>query len=77
MLTIKLMTGLGSSFETYLTMLSYKARNDNKLPNLQTFLSNLKNKKHCMKQTTKINLAQSQNTSSDSILLRGGSSLYT
>lgn len=29
MLTSKLMNGLGSSFETYLTMLSQKARDEN------------------------------------------------
>ena len=34
MVNIKLMNGLGSLFETYLTMLSQKARDENKLPNL-------------------------------------------
>ena len=44
MVTIKLMNSLGSSFETYLTMLSQKARDDNKLLDLQALLSNLKDK---------------------------------
>ena len=64
MVTIKLMNGLGSSFETYLTMLSQKARDDNKLPDLQALLSNLEDKERRMKQTTTVNLAQSQSTSS-------------
>ena len=59
MVTIKLMNGLGSSFETYLTMLSQKARDDNKLPDLQALLSNLEDEERRMKQTTKVNLAQS------------------
>ena len=74
MVTIKLMNGLGSSFETYLTMLSQKARDDNKLPDLQALLSNLEDDERRMKQTTKVNLAQSQNTSSGGVLSRGGSS---
>lgn len=50
MITIKLMNDLGSLFKTYLTMLSQKARNDNKLPNLQLLLSNPKDKKRHIKQ---------------------------
>ena len=34
MVTIKLIYGLGSSFKTYVTMLSQKTRDDNKLPDL-------------------------------------------
>ena len=75
-ITIKLINSLGSLFDTYLTMLSQKARDDNKLPNLQAFLSNLKDKEHCLKQITKINFTQSQSTSLGSILLRSGSSSY-
>ena len=74
MVTIKLMNGLGSSFKTYLTILSQKARDDNKLPDLQALLSNLEDKERCMKQTTKVNLVQSQNTSLGGISLRSGSS---
>ena len=74
MVTIKLMNGLGSSFETYLTMLSQKARDDNKLPDLQALLSNLEDEEHRMKQTTKVNLTQSQSTSLGGALSRGGSS---
>lgn len=59
--TIKLINGLYSLFETYLTMLSQKTRYNNKLPNLQAFLSNLEDKKCRIKQITKINFAQSQN----------------
>lgn len=75
MLTIKLMNNLGNLLETYLTMLSQKARDNNKFPNLQVFLSNLKDKKLCIKQTTQVNLAQSQNTGLSDILLRGGFNL--
>ena len=74
MVTIKLMNGLGSSFETYLTMLSQKARDENKLPDLPSLLSNLEDEERRMKQTTKVNLAQSQSTSSGSTSSRGGSS---
>lgn len=38
MVTIKLMNGLGSSFKTYLIMLSQKAKDKNKLLNLSSFL---------------------------------------
>lgn len=38
-------------------MLSQKVRDKNKLYNLSNFLLNLKDKKHHMKQTTKINFA--------------------
>ena len=48
-LTIKLMNGLGSSFETYLTMFSHKARDENKLPNLSSYFSNLEDEERCMK----------------------------
>lgn len=41
-ITIKLINGLDSLFEIYLTMLNQKAKNDNKITNLQVFLSNLK-----------------------------------
>ena len=74
MVTIKLMNGLDSSFETYLTMLSQKARDENKLPNLSSLLSNLEDEERCMKQTTKVNLAQSQSTSTGGTSSRGGSS---
>ena len=74
MVTTKLMNGLGSSFDTYLTMLSQKARDDNKLPDLQALLSNLEDEKRCTKQTTKVNLAQSQNTGSGGTSSRVGSS---
>lgn len=49
MITIKPMNDLGSLFETYLIILSQKARNDNKLPDLQAFLLNLENKELCIK----------------------------
>lgn len=55
--TIKLINSLGSLFEIYLTILSQKAKNNNKLLNLQAVFSNLEDKKHYMKHTTKINLA--------------------
>ena len=74
MITIKLISGLGSLFKTYLTMLSQKTRNDNKLSNLQALLSKLKDKKHCLKKTTKVNLVQSKSTS---ILLKSGSGSCT
>ena len=57
MVTIKLMNGLCSSSETYLTMLSQKARDDNKLPDLQALLSNLEDEERRMKQTTQVKLA--------------------
>ncbi len=72
MVTIKLRNGLGSLFETYLTMLSQKARDDNKLPDLQAHLFNLEDKERRMKQNTKVNLAQSQSTGSGSTSSRGG-----
>lgn len=56
MITIKLMNSLGNLFETYLTMLNQKARNDKKLLDLQAFFLNLKDKKRCMKQTIKVHL---------------------
>ena len=68
------MNGLGSSFETYLTMLSQKARDENKLPDLPSLLSNLEDEERRLKQTTKVNLAQSQSISSGSTSSRGGSS---
>lgn len=43
------MNGLSSLFETYFTMLNQKARNENKFPNLQTFLLNLENKEYYIK----------------------------
>lgn len=49
MVTIKLINALSSLFKTYFIMLSQKARDDNKFPDLQVFLSNLKDKKHCIK----------------------------
>ena len=72
--TIKLMNGMGSSFETYLTILSQKARDKIKLPNLPSLLSNLEDEERRMKQTTNVNLAQSKSTSSSSTSSRGGSS---
>ena len=57
MVTIKLMSGLGSLFETYLTILIQKARDDNKFSDLQAFLSNLEDKERRMKQTIKVNFA--------------------
>ena len=74
MVTIKLINGLGSSFETYLTMLSQKAKDDNKIFDLQALLSNLKDEERRMKQTTKVNLAKSQSTCSGGTSSRGGSS---
>ncbi len=74
MVTIKLMNGLGSSFETYLTMLNQKPKDDNKLSDLQGLLSNLKDEECFMKQTTKVNLAKSQTTCSGGTSSRGGSS---
>lgn len=56
MVTIKLINVLANLFDTNLIMLSQKARDNNKLPDLQALLSNLKIKKCCIKQTTKINL---------------------
>lgn len=56
MVTIKLINGLANLFDTNLIMLSQKARDNNKLPDLQALLSNLKIKKCRIKQTTKINL---------------------
>lgn len=55
-ITIKLINGLGSLFEIYLTILSQKAKNNNKLLNLQAVFSNLEDKKHYMKHTTKVTL---------------------
>lgn len=75
-ITIKLINGLGNLFETYLTMLSQKVKNKNKFSNLSSLFSNLENKKCCIKQTTKVNFAQSQNTSIDGISLKNGLSLY-
>ena len=51
------MNSLSSSFESYLIMLSQKAKDNNKLPNLQAFFSNFKDKKCHIKQTIKVNLA--------------------
>lgn len=73
--TIKLINGLYSLFETYLIMLSQKARYNNKLPNLQAFFSNLKDKKCCIKQITKINFAQSQSIGLSDTLSKDNSSL--
>lgn len=53
MVTIKLINGLSNSFEDYLIILNKKARNNNKLPNLQAFFWNLKDKKHCINKTLK------------------------
>ena len=73
-ITIKLTNGLSSSFETYLTMLIQKAKDDDKLPDLRAHLSNLEDKERRMKQNTKVNLAQSQSTGSGGTSSRGGSS---
>ncbi len=75
MVTIKLMNGLGSLFEIYLIMLSRKAKDDNKLPDLQALLSNLEDEECRLKKTTKVNLAQSQSSGSGSTSSRDGSSL--
>ncbi len=74
MVTIKLMNHLDSSFKTHLTMLCQTTRDDNKLLDLQVLLSNLEDEERRMKQTTKVNLAQSQSTSSGGTSSRGGSS---
>lgn len=74
--TIKLINGLDSFSEIYLTMLSQKARYNNKLPNLQAFLSNLENKKCRIKQITKINFAQSQSIGLSDTLSKDNSSLH-
>lgn len=49
MITIKLINYLSSLFKTNLTVINQKARDDNKLSNLQTFLSNLENKEYHIK----------------------------
>lgn len=46
---IKQINCLVSSFETYLIILSQRTRNENKLPNLSSFLLNLKGKKRQIK----------------------------
>ena len=71
--TIKLMNALGSLFEAYLTMLTQKARDENKLPDLQALLSILEDEERSMKQSTKFNLAESQSTISGGISSRDGS----
>lgn len=75
MVTIKLMNGLDSIFEIYLTILSQKTRDENKLPNLQALLFNLEDKECHMKQTIKVNLTWSYTASSSSSSIRGGSNL--
>ena len=74
MITINQMNGLSSSFETHLTMPNQKARDDHKLLDLYVLPSNLEDEEHRMKETTKVNLAQSQNTSLGGTFSRGGSS---
>ena len=76
-ITIKLINSLGSLCKIYFIMLNQKARDDNKLYNLQALFSNLEDKKRRMKQITKVNLTQSQIISSGRISLRVGSSLRT
>lgn len=49
MVIIKLIKSFKSLFKTYLNMLSQKARDNNKLSNVQVFFSNLENKKCYMK----------------------------
>lgn len=58
MVIIKLINGLSSLFKAYFTMLGQKTRDKNKLLNLFSFFLNFKNKKCCIKQIIKINLAQ-------------------
>lgn len=70
------MNSLSSLFEIYLIMLSQKARNKNKLSNLQVFFSNLEDKERCMKQITKVNFAQLQNIISGGISSKSGFNLY-
>lgn len=76
MVTIKLINGLGNLFKIYLTILGQKAKNKNKLPNLQVLFFNLKNKKRYIKQSIKVNLAQSQSNILNNVLLKNGSSLH-
>lgn len=54
-ITIKLMNGLDSLFKTYLIMLNQKAKDENKLYDLQAFILNLKEKKQHIKWTIKVN----------------------
>lgn len=74
--TIKLMNSLSNLFKIYLTKLSQKIRDNNKLLNLQIFFSNLKDKKCCIKQTTKVKLAKSQITSLSITFSKSGLSLH-
>ena len=63
--TIKLMNNWGSSFETHLTILNPKAKYENKISDFFRFFPN---EEFCMKQTTKVNLTQSENISLRDIL---------
>lgn len=56
-------------------MLNQKTRDNNKLLDLQVLLSNLDDKERHMKQTSKINFAQSQSTGLGGTSLKSGSSL--
>lgn len=55
-------------------MLGQKAKDKNKLLDSTSLFSNLKDEERPMKQTTKVNLVQSQNTNFDGIWSRSGSS---
>lgn len=59
MVIFKLNNSLNGLFETCLTIQSQKARDENNLSNLSSFISNLEDKKGCMKQTIRVNPAQS------------------
>lgn len=59
MVTIKLRNSFGGSFDTFFTMLSQKTSRKNKFFDLPGFFFNDKNKEGRLKQTTKVNFAQS------------------
>lgn len=59
MVTFKLINSQESSVQNNLTMLSQKAKNEIKVPDLPSLHWNFKDKERRMKQTTKVNLVQS------------------
>lgn len=48
-ITIKVLNGLGEKFETWVTLLSQKARDDSKLPSLTSIFQNLMEEEHRIK----------------------------
>ena len=68
--TVKIINSLGPKFETYVTVLNEKARNEKKLPDLDSLLNSLEEEEIRMAGKTSLNNFQASSSGGSS---RGGS----